>query len=288
MWEILQTPQLQRAFLIAVIAGPVMALLGTFITLRGMAFFSDAISHAALTGVGLGVALRLTNDVYGTAMQFVLIVFCCLVGLMMAWLFERTSLRADTVIAFSYSGAVALGVILISQLKGYQSLEGVLFGDILFASETDVWTILGLSVLVLVFLLLNLRALLLCVVQEDLARIAGVNIRRLNYLFVLLIALVIALLLQQLGALLISGLIVIPAAASRMVSTSFRQMFVMSAVFGVLAAIIGITASAQFDLPTGPTIVLANVAFLVAAMALGGILGRARSDRTNMNPLDRV
>jgi zinc/manganese transport system permease protein/zinc transport system permease protein len=288
MWEILQTPQLERALLIAVIAGPVMALLGTFITLRGMAFFSDAISHAALTGVGLGIALRLTNDVYGTGMQFVLIVFCCLVGLMMAWLFERTSLRADTVIAFSYSGAVALGVILISQLKGYQSLEGVLFGEILFASETDVWTILGLSVLVLVFLLLNLRALLLCVVQEDLARIAGVDIRRLNYLFVLLIALVIALLLQQLGALLIGGLIVIPAAASRMVSTSFRQMLILAAVFGVSAGIIGIMGSAQFDWPTGPTIVLANVALLVAAMLLGTILGRARSDRVSTNPLDRV
>jgi zinc transport system permease protein len=288
MWQVLQTPQLERALLIAVIAGPVMALLGTFITLRGMAFFSDAISHAALTGVGLGVALRLTNDVYGTGMQFVLIVFCCLVGLMMAWLFERTSLRADTVIAFSYSGAVAFGVILISQLKGYQSLDGVLFGEILFASETDVWTILVLSVLVLVFLLSNLRALLLCVVQEDLARIAGVNIRRLNYLFVLFIALVIAVLLQQLGALLISGLIVIPAAASRMVSTSFRQMLVLAAVFGAFAGIIGITASAQFDLPTGPTIVLANVALLVFAMMLGAILGRAKSDRENTNPLDRV
>jgi ABC-type Mn2+/Zn2+ transport system permease subunit len=125
-------------------------------------------------------------------------------------------------------------------------------------------------------------------VQEDLARIAGVNIRRLNYLFVLLIALVIALLLQQLGALLISGLIVIPAAASRMISSSFRQMLVMAAVFGVFAGVIGIMASAQFDLPTGPTIVLANVALLVAAMVLGAILGRARSDRANTNPLDQV
>src|SRR3984893_404720 len=288
MWEILQTPELERALLIVIIAGPTMGLLGTFITLRGMAFFSDAISHAALTGVGLGIALRLANDVYGTGMQLVLIVFCCLVGLMMAWLFERTSLRADTVIAFSYSGAVALGVILISQLKGYQSLEGVLFGEILFASELDVWMILGLSVVVMVFLLSNLRALLLCVVQEDLARIAGVNIRRLNYLFVLLIALVVALLLQQLGALLISGLIVIPAAASRVVSTSFRQMLIMAAVFGLFAGIVGIATSAQRTSPEGPTIVLANVAFLVAAMMLGAILGRAKSGRVNTSPLDRV
>jgi zinc transport system permease protein len=287
MWEVFQTPQLERALLIAMIAGPIMGMLGTFITLRGMAFFSDAISHAAMTGVGLGIALRLVNDVFGGGMQLVLVVFCCLVALMMAWLFERTSLRADTVIAFSYSGAVALGVILINQLKGYQSLEGVLFGEILFASDQDVWLILGLSVLVFVFLLINMRALLLCVVQEDLARIAGINIHRLNYLFVVVIALVIALLLQQLGALLISGLIVIPAAASRMVAGSFRQMLIFSALFGFLAGILGITSSAQFDLPTGPSIVLANVVFLIIAMVLGRILGRSKLNRPSTQ-LDKV
>jgi ABC-type Mn2+/Zn2+ transport system permease subunit len=288
MWEILQTPELERALLIAMIAGPIMGLLGTFITLRGMAFFSDAISHAALTGVGLGIALHLANDVYGTGMQLVLTVFCCMVGLMMAWLFERTSLRADTVIAFSYSGAVALGVILISQLKGYQSLEGVLFGEILFASTQDVWMIFGLSVLVLAFLVLNMKALLLCVVQEALARIAGIDIRKLNYLFVLLIALVIGLLLQQLGALLISGLIVIPAAASRMVATSFRQMLLLSAALGLCAGILGIVTSAQFDLPTGPTIVLANVAFLIVAMPMGAMLGRRKLIPASTSQLDRV
>lgn len=273
--------------MIAMIAGPIMGILGTFITLRGMAFFSDAISHAAMTGVGLGIALRLANDVFGAGMQLVLVVFCCLVALMMAWLFERTSLRADTVIAFSYSGAVALGVILINQLKGYQSLEGVLFGEILFASDQDVWLILGLSVLVFVFLLINMRALLLCVVQEDLARIAGINIHRLNYLFVMVIALVIALLLQQLGALLISGLIVIPAAASRMIAGSFRQMLIFSAMFGFLAGILGITSSAQFDFPTGPSIVLANVVFLIIAMVLGRILGRSKLNRPSAQ-LDKV
>jgi zinc transport system permease protein len=287
MWEIFQTPQLERALLIAMIAGPIMGMLGTFITLRGMAFFSDAISHAAMTGVGLGIALKLVSDVYGGGMQLVLVIFCCLVALMMAWLFERTSLRADTVIAFSYSGAVALGVILINQLKGYQSLEGVLFGEILFASDQDVWLIFGLSILVFVFLLLNMRGLLLCVVQENLARIAGINIQRLNYSFVVVIALVIALLLQQLGALLISGLIVIPAAASRMVAGSFRQMLIYSALFGLLAGILGIASSAQFDLPTGPTIVLANVAFLILAMALGRIFGRLKLNRASTQ-LDQV
>ena len=269
MFEILQTPQLQRALWIAMIAGPVLGLIGTIITLRGLAFFSDAISHSAMTGVGLGLMLRLANEVYGPSMQVVLVVFCCLIALVMAWLLERTSLRADTVIAFSYSGATALGVILISRLKGYQSLEGVLFGEILFASDRDVWLVIGLAVVVCVFLALNLRGLLLCTIEENLARLSGINVRRLNYSFVVLIAFVVALLLQQLGALLIGGLIVIPAAASRMVAKSFRQMLFLSAVFALLAGVLGILASAQYDLPTGPSIVLANTSVLLLAMIVG-------------------
>ena len=269
MLELLQNPQLQRALWIALIAGPVLGLLGAIITLRGLAFFSDAISHSAMTGVGLGLMLRLANDVYGPSMQAVLVVFCCAIALIMAWLLERTSLRADTVIAFSYSGATALGVILISRLKGYQSLEGILFGEILFASDWDVWLVIGLGLIVSIFLALNLRGLLLCTIEENLARLAGINVRRLNYSFVVLIALVVALLLQQLGALLIGGLIVIPAAASRMVARSFRQMLCLSAVFALLAGMVGILASAQYDLPTGPSIVLANSLFLFLAMIAG-------------------
>jgi ABC-type Mn2+/Zn2+ transport system permease subunit len=269
MLELLQNPQLQRALWIALIGGPVLGLLGAIITLRGLAFFSDAISHSAMTGVGLGLMLRLANDVYGPSMQAVLVVFCCAIALIMAWLLERTSLRADTVIAFSYSGATALGVILISRLKGYQSLEGVLFGEILFASDWDVWLVIGLGLIVSIFLALNLRGLLLCTIEENLARLAGINVRRLNYSFVVLIALVVALLLQQLGALLIGGLIVIPAAASRMVARSFRQMLCLSAVFALLGGMVGILASAQYDLPTGPSIVLANTLFLFLAMIAG-------------------
>src|SRR5437868_6602135 len=118
--EFLELPQMQRAFVIALIAGPVAGLLGTFITLRRMSFFSDAISHGAMTGVALGFALNLARDVNSPAMQCTLVVFCSLVALLMAWLFQKTTLHADTVIAFSYTGSVALGVIVISRLRGYR------------------------------------------------------------------------------------------------------------------------------------------------------------------------
>lgn len=276
-FEFLELPQMQHAFVIALIAGPVAGLLGTFITLRRMAFFSDAISHGAMTGVTLGFALNLARDVNSPAMQVTLVVFCTLIALLMAWLFERTSLHTDTVIAFSYTGSVALGVILISRLRGYRVLEGALFGDILASSASDVWTIAALGVATLAFLFLNMRALTLSIVQENLAKIEGFNMRRLNYLFVVLIAVVVALLLRQLGALLISGLIVVPAAASRVVARDFRRMLILSAAFGLIGAASGVYSSYHLDTPTGPTIVLVDVAILTACLLFSRIGGKRQA-----------
>lgn len=277
--EALELPQMQRAFLIGLIVGPICGLLGTFITLRRLSFFSDAISHAAMTGVTLGLVLNIAREVNGIPMQITLLVFCILIALIMAWLLERTSLLTDTVIAFSYTGSVALGVILISRLQGARVLEGALFGDILAASRLDVWLIAGLSVVVTLFLAFNMRALTLVVVNENLARIEGFNVRRLNYVFVLLIAITVALLLRQLGALLISGLIVVPAAAARSVSHSFVSMLLLSAIFGLVGAASGVYSSYHLDTPTGPTIVLADVVILSVCLAAGGWLRSRRIKR---------
>lgn len=270
-FEFLELPQMQRAFWIVVIAAPVAGLLGTFITLRRMSFFSDAIAHGAMTGVTLGFLLHFARDIGDPGMQITLAVFCAGIGLLMAWLIERTTLHADTVIAFSFTGSMALGVVLIKRLRGRQVLENALFGDILAALPSDVWLIGGLAVAVLAFVLLNLRALALCVVNENLARIEGFNTRRLNYCFVVLIAVVVALLLRQLGALLISGLIVIPAAASRLVAGTFRSMLILSAAIGLAGGIIGVWGSYYLDTATGPTIVLGDVAILSACLVIAAV-----------------
>ena len=276
--EFLDLPQMRYAFFVALIAGPVGGLLGTFITLRGMSFFSDAISHGAMTGVTLGFLLNISRDVNHPAMQLVLVVFCVALALLMAWLLERTTLHADTVIAFTYTGSVALGIILISRLRGYRVLEGALFGDILASSALDVWIMAGLALVTLGFLAFNLRPLTLAVVQENLARIEGYNTRRLNYAFVVIVAMVVALLLRQLGALLISGLIVVPAAAARVVAGNFRNMLMTSALFGLIGAATGVFGSYQLDTPTGPTIVLADVAILTLGLAGAAVLAARRRE----------
>ncbi len=266
---------MRYAFLIALIAGPLGGVLGSFVTLRGMSFFSDAISHGAMTGVTLGFMLNLAQGVGDPGMQLTLVGFCVAMALFMAWILERTTLHADTVIAFTYTGSVALGVVLISRLRGSRALEGALFGDILASTAMDVWIMGALALVTLGFLALNLRPLTLVVVQENLARLEGYNTRRLNYAFVVLIALVIALLLRQLGALLISGLIVVPAAAARVVAGTFRSMLLLSAGFGLVGAASGVFGSYHLDTPTGPTMVLADVLILILCL-LGTALVAAR------------
>ncbi|HWL50885.1 MAG TPA: metal ABC transporter permease [Chthoniobacteraceae bacterium] len=279
--EFLDLPQMRYAFYVALIAGPLGGLLGSFITLRGMAFFSDAISHGAMTGVTLGFALTLARDLNDPMMQLIVSLFCVAMALLMAWLLERTTLQTDTIIAFTYTGSVALGMIMISRLRGSQGLEGALFGDILASSAGDVWLMAGLAVLTCGFLFFNLRPLTLAVVQENLARVEGFNTRRLNYAFVVLVALVIALLLRQLGALLISGLIVVPAAAARVIAPNFRFMLAASAVIGLVGAALGVFGSYHLDTPTGPTMVLSDVALLTGCLLVsaGASLCRRRQLR---------
>lgn len=272
-FEFLELPQMQRAFLIVLIAGPLGGLLGSFITLKRMSFFSDAISHAAMTGVTLGFALHLAPDINSPAMQVTLVVFCSVIALVMAWLFDKTTLHTDTVIAFSYTGSVAFGVIVFTKMHARVLLENALFGDILASSAADVWVMAGLGVVTVTFLVCNMRALTLSIVQENLAKIEGIDTRRLNYCFVVLIAVVVAVLLRQLGALLISGLIVVPAAAARLVAGGFQRMLILGACFGLIGGVVGVFASYHLDTPTGPTIVLSDVLILCCCLLFGGLVG---------------
>ena len=279
LFEFLEIPEMQRAFLVALLAGPACALLGTFITLRGLSFFSDAIAHAAMTGVALGFLLDIADDVDAPAMQVLLVIFCLSLALLMEWARERTGLRSDTILALSFTGSIAFGVILISRLRGYRVLEGALFGDILATTWADVLLVACLSVTVFAVVVFNLRALALTTVNDSLARLEGMPVRRLNYLFVALVALVVALLLRQVGAIVISGLIVIPAAAARVIAPSFQAMLRIVVAFGFFGALCGLVASYHFDTPTGPTIVLADVLLFVGSLVAGTFLSRRAGAR---------
>lgn len=280
--EFLEIPEMQRALFVAALAGPACALLGTFITLRGLAFFSDAIAHSALTALAIGFLFNLATDAHAPAMQALLAGFCVLLAVLMEWARERTGLRPDTVLALAFTGSIALGVVLISRLRGYRVLESALFGDILACTWLDIALVAVLAITVFAVVGLNLRAFALSTVNEHLARLEGIPVRRLNYVFVVLVALVVALLLRQIGAMLISGLLVIPAAAARFVAPSFRAMLRLAVGFGLVGALLGLFASYHLDTPTGPTMVLADLVLFGVAAAGAALAGRWR--RRNGRP----
>ncbi|GAB4166653.1 MAG: metal ABC transporter permease [Terrimicrobiaceae bacterium] len=253
---------LRYAILSSCILGPTCALLGVFVTLRGMAFFSDALAHSAVTGVALGF---LVNEKLGLDIDpmLVVLVFSVLLATLMAWLFQRTNLSPDTVIAFSFTGSVAFGVVVIAWLEKYRLLDGILFGSIYSNGPADIVKQSILALLVGVFLLGQMRRYTLATLSPELARARGIGTAWLNYSFALLIAATVVVALKMLGALLLSALIVIPSAGAKLVSHSFRGMLVFAVLAGLAAPLAGVLISCQINVPTGPTIVLANVTILV-------------------------
>jgi ABC-type Mn2+/Zn2+ transport system permease subunit len=256
---------MRNTFLSALILGPSCALLGVFVTLRGMAFFSDALAHSALTGVALGFLLQELFG-WGVDPMLIVLIFSILLATAMAYFFEKTTLRPDTIISFSYTGSVAFGVIVLSMLGQYRIINGILFGSIYANSAADLYKQLALATVILGFTIWKLRPYTLAILQPDLARIQGINTSRLNYLFALLIALTVSVTLKMAGALLLSALIITPAAAGKILARDFRGLLLLSPLLGLIAAGSGVLISYQLDSPTGPTIVLTNVAILLLCL----------------------
>jgi len=259
---------MRYALISAMILGPTCAFFGVFITLRGMSFFSDAVAHSALTGVALGF---LFQEWFGLGIPTgaVVLIFSLLLASIMSYFFQKTSLSPDTVIAFSFTGSVAIGVILISKMGKYRLLDGLLFGDIYANGREDILLQLLLAAAVFCFLGWNMKALTLSIVQPDLARVQGYRMEWLNYTFSLLIAACVAVCIKMLGALLLSALIVIPAAAAKLVASNFRQMIAFSTGLGLIGAVGGVMVSYACDIPTGPTIVVSHLSLLLAALIIG-------------------
>src|SRR5438046_1082416 len=175
-------PFMQRAFLAALFLAPLCSLLGVFVTARRMAFFSDTVSHAALAVVALGFWLGFGNP------TFPLVVVSCLIAVAVYWLKENTELLTDTIMALLLSGSVAVGIILLNILKGYQGeIQRYLFGDILAVGWAEVRLAAILFVLVSVGYFIFLNGLSLITIEQELAHVCGVPVRALNYGFVVIL-----------------------------------------------------------------------------------------------------
>lgn len=239
-------------------AGP----LGAFVVWRRMAYMGDATAHAAL----LGVALALLSDLpvaLGTA----------LVALAVASLVTVLSSRdraADTVLGVLAHSALAIGLVAISFAPQVRSdLSAFLFGDILTVSLADLAWIWGGAAIVLGLLAWRWNPLLTATVNEELAQASGLDPRRERFVLTVALALVVAVAIKIVGALLISAMLIVPAAAARSFARTPEGMALIAVLIGWASVLAGLWGSFTFDTPAGPSIVTAAAAFFAFSLAKG-------------------
>ncbi|MFU8837995.1 MAG: zinc ABC transporter permease subunit ZnuB [Thiohalomonadaceae bacterium] len=231
---------------VALITGP----LGTFVVWRRMAYFGDTLAHSALLGVSFGVLLQLN-------MNLAIALVCVLLALGLVMMQRQRQLATDTLLGILSHSALALGLVAISLAETVRiDLMGYLFGDILAVGWSELAWIGGVSLSALLALLWLWRPLLATTVHEELAQVEGVNTGRSRLLFVLLLALVIAAAIKVVGILLITSLLIIPAATARRFAHTPEQMALLAGLLGLIAVGSGLYGSLQWDLPAGPAIAL--------------------------------
>lgn len=241
---------------VAVVAGP----LGSFAVWRRMAYFGDTLAHSALLGITFGLLLDIN-------LNLAVALGCLLLALVLVALQHNRFLATDTLLGILSHSTLALGLICVSFFSESRiDLLAYLFGDILAVSSADVISVWVIAIAVLGALVWLWRPLLAITVHEELAQVEGVPVTAVRTALMLLMALVIAIAMKVVGVLLITALLIIPAAASRRLAQTPEQMAVIAGVLGALAVMGGLAASYWWDSPAGPAIVLSATLFFAITL----------------------
>ena len=227
-------------------------LVGCFAVMRRMALSADALSHVALPGIGAALALHVDPLLGAFTMLFF--------GALLVWALEdHARVATETLIGVIFSTALAAG----SMISSGENLIDALFGGGPASSRLELAAGLAAAAAVIVFIVREKHALVLALVSPDIARTAGVNVRRLNLLYLEMFALTIALGLRYLGVLLMGSLIIIPAAAAKRLSTSLNQMLILGAVIALVATVSGFALAGSLHQQSGPLIVTVSAGFFL-------------------------
>ena len=256
---------------VALVAGP----LGCYIVWRRLAYFGDTLSHAAL----LGIALALLFQVNITLSVFLVSVF---VSLSLLTLQRRVTLSTDALLGLLAHSALAFGMVALSFMSWVRvDLMGFLFGDILAVTPFDIAIIWGGGLAVLIILMIFWRSLFAATVNLELAEAEGMKPEQANVVFMLLMAAVIAISMKIVGVLLITSMLIFPAAIARRFAGGPEQMALLSALIGVVAVFGGLFGSLQWDTPAGPSIVVAASTFFIITVLTATFCKVIKSIRFN-------
>ena len=263
--EAYQFSFMKNALLAVLLLTPMLGLLGTMAVNHQMAFFSDALGHSALTGIGLGIILGLRNDLVA------MLIFGVVWALMICLIKQSGSASTDTIISVFSSTSVAAGLLILSRGGQFAKYSALLIGDILAVTETDLLYLgLALAVTVTVWIVVY-NPLLLTSVDPFLARSRGIRTRLIECGFVVLVAVAVMLSIRWVGVMLINALLILPAAAGRNLARTSRQHAIWSVGIALFSGVVGLTASYYIDTSAGATIVLVSALLYAVSLLIRSV-----------------
>ncbi|GAJ74705.1 ABC transporter [Vibrio sp. JCM 18905] len=256
-----------NAIVAALILGPLLGGLGTLVIAKRLAFFSEAVGHAALTGIAIGVLLGEPpeNPIIG------LFSFCMIFALLLHFVRNRTNVPYDTLVGGVFLAlALAVGAALLMYVArkiNIHMLENVLFGSILTVTDNDI-LILAISCLTILLLLIpTFNRILLTCISPDIARVRGFNTSFYDYLFVMMITLVTIAAVKIIGAVLVGALLLIPGATARLLTKRMGSFVLLSSLLATIACLVGTILPMELELPvpSGASIIIVSAAFFLTA-----------------------
>lgn len=262
---------LRTAFVTSVVVGIACGTIGCFIVLRGLALMGDAISHAVLPGVAVSFMLGI-SFFYGAVAAGVL------TALGIGYVNQRSRIKSDSSIGIVFTAFLALGIILIAKAGSSLDLTTILFGNVLSVRSHDMWVTLAVGAVVVAVVIAFFKEFLISTFDPVMAAAYGLPVRGLHYTLMLLLTLVTVASMQTVGVVLVVAMLITPASTAYLLTNRLRTMVMLSAAFGVLAAVVGLWLSFTYNLQSGAVMVLASFAVFVLVFLLAprqGVLVRA-------------
>ena len=261
-FEFIKYTFMKNALIAIILVSPIFAILGTMIVNNKMAFFSDALGHSAICGIAIGTILGISN--VNISMIFFAIVF----ALLLNWVKNKTTYGADTIISVFSSIAIALGLAILAQSGNFNKYSSYLVGDILSITNVEILYVFLTFITVMIFWYFTSNKLNVISINTSLAKSRGINIKLIDNIFVILIAIIVMISIRWIGILLINSLLILPAASSRNIAKNMRTYHLYSVIFSIFSGMLGLILSYYYNIPTGPMIVMISGIIYFATFGL--------------------
>jgi len=265
----LQFEFLRHTFYTGLLIGIVAPLLGTFLVVRRLSFLADALSHVTLAGIAFGLFIEKRFMIMLFSPMYSGMAFSVIGAIFIEKLRSVYKAYQEIGIPIVLSSGVGLSVIFIALAKGFnQDLFAYLFGSVSAVSPVDFYTILAITIAVLIIVSIFYKELVTLSFDEEHAKVSGLHTKRIHFIFIILIAFVIAASMRIVGILLVSALMTLPVAAAMRIANSYKQLIFYSIVFGEVSVIFGLIAGYYLSIPPGGTIVVIALLILLIVLSM--------------------